>query len=165
MVKNPPTCGRRRRDGSIPGSGRSSRGGDGNPPQHSSLESSLDRGATVAVRGVPKGQTHLAQQLEPPAPRFRSSGLRASGPGFQACRLPEPHRQPPGAPASRCRTLGLLSLIIRNSTYTRSPLTSACLPACLSVCLSIYLSLLLALFLWRPLIKAVTLFCMIQYRI
>ena len=164
MVKNSPTCRRWRRDGSIPGSGRSSRGGDGNPPQHSSLESSLDRGATAAVCGVTKGQTHLAQQLEPPAPRFRSSGLRASGPGFQACRLPEPHRQPPGAPASRCRTVGLLSL--HNQTHNLYQISfNIRLLACLSVCLSIYLSLLLVLFLWRPLIKAVTLFCMIQYRI
>ena len=44
--------------GSIPGSGRSSEEGNGNPLQYSCPENSMDRGAWQApVRGVPKSQT------------------------------------------------------------------------------------------------------------
>ena len=44
--------------GSIPGSGRSPGEGHGNPPQHSCLENSMDRGARWAiVRGVTKSWT------------------------------------------------------------------------------------------------------------
>ena len=39
--------------GSIPGLGRSPRGGHGNPPQYSCLENPMDRGVwQAAVRGV-----------------------------------------------------------------------------------------------------------------
>ena len=52
MVKNPPANEIDLRDaGSIPGSGRSPRGGRGNPLQYSWLENPMDRGvwwATVA---------------------------------------------------------------------------------------------------------------------
>ena len=42
----------------IPGSGRSPGEGNGNPPQYSSLENSMDRGAWQAiVHGVAKSQT------------------------------------------------------------------------------------------------------------
>ena len=48
MVKKPPTSARDVRDtGSIPGSGRSPRGGHGNPLQYSCLENPRDRGASV----------------------------------------------------------------------------------------------------------------------
>ena len=40
--------------GSIPGSGRSSGGGHGNPLQYSCLENPMDRGAWQAVHGVAK---------------------------------------------------------------------------------------------------------------
>ena len=44
--------------GSIPGSGRSSGEGNGNPLQYSCLENSMDGGAwQAAVHGVPKSQT------------------------------------------------------------------------------------------------------------
>ena len=44
--------------GSIPGSGRSSGEGNGNPLQYSCLENSMDRGAwQAAVHGVSKSQT------------------------------------------------------------------------------------------------------------
>ena len=44
--------------GSLPGSGRSSGEGNGNPLQYSCLENSMDRGAwQAAVHGVPKSQT------------------------------------------------------------------------------------------------------------
>ena len=44
--------------GSIPGSGRPSGGGNGNPLQYSCLKSPMDRGAWwAAVRGVAKSQT------------------------------------------------------------------------------------------------------------
>ena len=47
--------------GLIPGSGRSPGEGNGNPPQYSCLENSMDRGAWWAtVRGVAKSQTWLS---------------------------------------------------------------------------------------------------------
>ena len=46
--------------GSIPGSGRSPGGGNGNPLQYSCLENPLDRGTwLVTVHGVTKSQTQL----------------------------------------------------------------------------------------------------------
>ena len=46
---------------SIPGSGRSSGLGNGNPLQYSCLENSMDRGAWKAtVHGVTKSQTQLS---------------------------------------------------------------------------------------------------------
>ena len=47
--------------GSIPGSGRSRGGGNGNPLQYSCLGNPMDRGAWWAtVRGVTKSQTRLS---------------------------------------------------------------------------------------------------------
>ena len=46
--------------GLIPGLGRSSGGGHGNPPQYSCLENPMDRGAwQVTVHGVTQSQTEL----------------------------------------------------------------------------------------------------------
>ena len=46
MVKNPPaSAGDARDTGSIPGSGRSPEGGNGNPLQYSHLRNPIDRGA------------------------------------------------------------------------------------------------------------------------
>ena len=61
MVKNPPAnAGDIRDTGSIPGLGRSPRGGNGNPLQYSCLENSMDRGAWWATaHGVTKSQTRL----------------------------------------------------------------------------------------------------------
>ena len=59
------TCnsGYRRDVGLIPGSGRSSRGGNGYSLQRSCLENSMDRGAwRVTVREVAKSQTQLSDQ-------------------------------------------------------------------------------------------------------
>ena len=63
MVKNSPVKPGDIRDaGSIPGSGRSSGGGHGNPLQYSNLENSIDRGAWQAtVHRVAKSQTQLKQ--------------------------------------------------------------------------------------------------------
>ena len=48
--------------GTVPGSGRSSGGGNGSPLQYSCLENPTDRGAWWAiVHGVAKGQTQLKQ--------------------------------------------------------------------------------------------------------
>ena len=45
LVKNPPTnAGHMRDGGSVPGSGRSPGGGNGNPLQFSCLENSMNRG-------------------------------------------------------------------------------------------------------------------------
>ena len=59
MVKSPPAnVGDTRNAGSIPWSGRSPGGGNGNPLQYSLLENSMDRGAWQAtVHGVTKSQT------------------------------------------------------------------------------------------------------------
>ena len=47
--------------GSIPGSGRSPGGGNGNPLQFSCLENPIDRGAWwAAIQGVTKSQTRLS---------------------------------------------------------------------------------------------------------
>ena len=59
MVKNPPVNAEGIRDiGSIPGSGRSPRDGNGNPLQYSCLDNPRDRGAWRAtVCRVAKGWT------------------------------------------------------------------------------------------------------------
>ena len=61
MVKNPPAdAGDLRDEGSVPGLGRSSGGGHGNPLQYSCLENPMDRGAWWAtVHAVTKSQTQL----------------------------------------------------------------------------------------------------------
>ena len=47
--------------GSIPGSGRSPREGNGNPLQYSCLKNSMDRGAWWATaHGIPKSWTRLS---------------------------------------------------------------------------------------------------------
>ena len=58
MVKNLPASEGDVDAGSIPGSGRSPGGGNGNPLQHSCLENPTDRGAwQVIVHRVAKSQT------------------------------------------------------------------------------------------------------------
>jgi len=61
VVKNlPANAGDIREAGSIPGSGRSPKGGHGNPLQYSCLETPMDRGAWwAAVQGVAKSWTGL----------------------------------------------------------------------------------------------------------
>ena len=50
MVKNPPAnAGDAGDTGSVPGSGRSPRGGNDNPCQYSCLENPMDRGAWRAI--------------------------------------------------------------------------------------------------------------------
>ena len=65
-------CRRHRDTGSIPGSGRSPGGGNGNPVQYSCLGNPMDRGAWRAiVHGVPKSWTRLStytQLCRHPAP-------------------------------------------------------------------------------------------------
>ena len=58
VVKNPPAnAGDAGDTGSVPGLGRSSGGGSGNPLQYSCLENPLDRGAwRVIVQGIVKSQ-------------------------------------------------------------------------------------------------------------
>ena len=61
MVENlPANAGDIRDTGSIPGLGRSSGGGQGNPLQHSYLENPMDRGAWQAMaHRVEKSHTRL----------------------------------------------------------------------------------------------------------
>ena len=63
MVKNQPAnAGDLRDSGSIPGSGRSPGGGNGNPLQYSCLENPMGRRARQAiVHGVTKSHTQLKQ--------------------------------------------------------------------------------------------------------
>ena len=63
LVKNSSAkAGDSRDTGLIPGSGRSPRGGHGNPLQYSCLENPMDRGAWRAtVHGVAKSQKQLKQ--------------------------------------------------------------------------------------------------------
>ena len=62
-ASNPPASARDSGDmGLIPGSGRSPRGGYGNPLQYSCLENPVDRGAWKAtVHGVAQSQKRLKQ--------------------------------------------------------------------------------------------------------
>ena len=62
VVKNPPaSTGEPKDAGSVPGSGRSPGGGNGNPLQYSFLENSMDRRTwQVTVHGVPKSWTQLS---------------------------------------------------------------------------------------------------------
>ena len=66
MVKNPPANTEDARDtGSIPGSGRSPGGGNGNLLQDSCMKDSLDRGAwQVTVHGVAKSQIGLSEHAQ-----------------------------------------------------------------------------------------------------
>ena len=62
VVKNPPAnAGDAEDAGSIPGLGRSPRGGNDNPLQYSCLGNPIDRGALWAkVHGVAKSRTRLS---------------------------------------------------------------------------------------------------------
>ena len=64
--------------GSIPGSGRSPGGGNGNPLQYFCLENPMDRGAwQAAVHEVAKNQTQLnTHRHRPPPPPAPSSNQR-----------------------------------------------------------------------------------------
>ena len=65
--------------GSIPGLGRSSGGGHGNPLQYSCLENPMDRGAWQAtVHRVTKSQTQLKQLSTAHQTKERESGIRQS---------------------------------------------------------------------------------------
>ena len=65
-VKNQPVTQETEDVGSMPGSGRSLGGKNGNPLQYSRLEDSLDRGAWWAtVHGVSKSTRHRTSQSAP----------------------------------------------------------------------------------------------------
>ena len=80
-VKNPPaTVGDERDSGSIPGSGRSPGGGNGNPLQYSCLENPTDRGAQQAtVHGVTQSQTRLERLSTHTHSRPSQTGSEALG--------------------------------------------------------------------------------------
>ena len=82
MVKNPPA--NAGESGSIPGLGRSPRGGNGNPLQYSCLENSTDRRAWwVTVHGAAKSQTQLSNQAH-----ASSRGARGWDPQWSFSTLP-----------------------------------------------------------------------------
>ena len=74
VVKSPPAnAGDLKGAGSISGSGRSPGKGNGNPPQYSCLDNSMDRGTWWAtVLGVSKSQTRLSRcwMMEKPSHQF-----------------------------------------------------------------------------------------------
>ena len=79
VVKNPPANAGDL--GSVPGSGRSPGGGNGNPTQYSCLENPMDGGAWWAtVHGVAKSQTRLSDFTF----TFRVSSLIVQGLGVSA---------------------------------------------------------------------------------
>ena len=92
--------------GSIPGSGRSPGGRQGNPLQYSCLESPMDRGAWWAtVHGVAESRTRLKwpgkQDLLLPLcafgqhiPQMFDRCSRKAAPGSPACFQPLPSRPP-----------------------------------------------------------------------
>ena len=58
-------AGNARDAGSIPGSGRSPEGGNGNPLQYSCMENPMDRGAWWAtVHGATKSRTQLSMKAQ-----------------------------------------------------------------------------------------------------
>ena len=68
VIKNPrDNAGDARDLGSIPGSGRSPGGGNGNPRQYTCLENSMDRGAWWDTdHGVTKSRTQLSNRAQYP---------------------------------------------------------------------------------------------------
>ena len=91
MVKNPPANARDARDvGSIPGSGRSPGGENGNPFQYSCLENPMDRGAWQAtVHRTAKSWTQLkrltTQTHTQPIGKVETHWLLAQSPYGTAC--------------------------------------------------------------------------------
>ena len=81
MVKNPPAnAGDTGEAGSIPGSGRSPGGDNGNPLSYSCLENPMDRGAwRASLYGVPESRTqlHTRAQLVMDIPRATQDAGRA----------------------------------------------------------------------------------------
>ena len=75
VVKNPPANAGEVRDvGLIPGSGRSTGGGHGNPLQYPCLEHPMDRGAWWADGGLKRFSMHADNQsygIDPPNQRLR----------------------------------------------------------------------------------------------
>ena len=65
IKKMPASVGDARDEGSIPGSGRSPGGGNGNPLQSSCVGNPMDRGVWgAAVHGVAKSQTQLSTHTQ-----------------------------------------------------------------------------------------------------
>ena len=83
MEKNlPANAGDAEDTGSIPGSGRSSGGGHGNPIKYSCLGNPMDRGAWWAmVHGVAKSWTQLRNWAHTHALPFLEEGYEVSGEG------------------------------------------------------------------------------------
>ena len=73
MIKNlPPIAGDARDTGSVPGLGRSSEGGNGDPLQYSCLENPKDRAAWQAtVHAVKRSQTRLIIHTHPTTHTFK----------------------------------------------------------------------------------------------
>ena len=76
--------------GSIPGSGRSSGGGNGNPLQYSCLENPMGRGAWWAtVHGVAKSWTRLSEFSQPVTQCTVGENVRRSSPVENSTKVPQ----------------------------------------------------------------------------
>ena len=89
VLKSPPTnAGRHRRCGSLPGSGRSAGGENGNPLQYSCLEKAMDRGAWWAtVLGATHSQTRLSNSARPHQLLVPTPGMEPGPPALGVWRL------------------------------------------------------------------------------
>ena len=120
--KEPPAnAGDTRDANSIPGSGRSPGGGDGNPLQDSCLENPMDRGVWWAtVHRVAKSRTWLkwlsthacsqksVRKFPPPSSSCQGGSKKEEDCGGSKAGVPPCHRRPSTAPPSALDNPGLL---------------------------------------------------------
>ena len=101
---------------SVPGSGRSPGGGNGNPLQHSCLENPLDRGAwRAAVHGVRMYRLHHQHQGMPGCQDHLVKRMPSPGtlPGWGTLTRPRAHPQSPGDLSGEELKAGHRSLVSR----------------------------------------------------
>ena len=104
VVKNPPA--NAADAGSIPGSGRSLGGGNGNPLQYSCLDNPMGRGAWWAtVHGIAKGQTQLSEHTHTPPAVY--CGL------WKSQSYPPPKKKEGGEHLNKGGRIVLLSILLR----------------------------------------------------
>ena len=108
---------------SVPGSGRSPGGGNGNPLQHSCLENPLDRGAwRAAVHGVRTYRLHHQHQGMPGCQDHLVKRMPSPGtlPGWGTLTRPPAHPQSPGDLSGEELKAGHRSLVSRRQARHRA---------------------------------------------
>ena len=138
LVKNPPAnTGDLRDEGSIPGSGRSPGGGNGNPLQYSCLENPMDRGAWWAtVHGVTESQTRLSDLAQHHVTRWLNDDgdfwfllcLTLGRALTQSLRAPSPHMTQCLRRAGITAILWVKTLQVLTLGSTVSPVSTCCPP-------------------------------------